>query len=365
MLYRASLTALLALALSVGLTACSSKPPEEPESPESQPSVSVVAPVKPEPEPVLPYVNPLTGEGCAQDIAQKRPVAVMLNNLKKALPQLGVSQADIIYEAPAEGGITRMLGVYQSLDGVGTIGSIRSARPYYLELALGHDAIFLHAGGSVDAYDKIRQWGVPALDAVNGPYLGSSPGSNLMWRDPERRKSYSLEHTVVTTGETIMELLPTYSLRLEHEEGYTYDMDFVADGTPANGAPAGIITVPVSHYKTGVFTYDEDSGLYLVEEYGQPYLDGNTGEQVGVTNVVVLKTACRYTGDSLGHITVDLDGEGTGYFACGGQAIEIAWSKDAPYGQLRYYDLGGSPLSFGVGRTYVVIVPLDCDISFS
>ena len=186
-----------------------------------------------------------------------------------------------------------------------------------------------------------------------------------MWRDPERRKSYSLEHTVVTTGETIMELLPTYSLRLEHEEGYTYDMDFAADGTPADGAPAGTITVPVSHYKTGVFTYDEDSGLYLVEEYGQPYLDGNTGEQVGVTNVVVLKTACRYTGDSLGHITVDLDGEGTGYFACGGQAIEIAWSKDAPYGQLRYYDLGGSPLSFGVGRTYVVIVPLDCDISFS
>lgn len=61
----------------------------------------------------------------------------MLHNLKEALPQLGQSSADIIYEVPAEGGITRMLGVYQSLDGVGTIGSIRSARPYYLELALG------------------------------------------------------------------------------------------------------------------------------------------------------------------------------------------------------------------------------------
>lgn len=148
MLYRASLTALLALALSVGLTACSSKPPEEPESPESQPSVSVVAPVKPEPEPVLPYVNPLTGEGCAQDIAQKRPVAVMLNNLKKALPQLGVSQADIIYEAPAEGGITRMLAVFQSVEEVGNIGSVRSARDYYVSLAMGHDALYLHAGGS-------------------------------------------------------------------------------------------------------------------------------------------------------------------------------------------------------------------------
>lgn len=91
----------------------------------------------------------------------RRPVAIMLNNLKEALPQLGQSQADVIYEVPAEGGITRMLAVYQSLDGVGKIGSIRSARPYYLELALGHDAIYIHAGGSEDAYAKIRQWASP------------------------------------------------------------------------------------------------------------------------------------------------------------------------------------------------------------
>ena len=186
-----------------------------------------------------------------------------------------------------------------------------------------------------------------------------------MWRDPERRKSYSLEHTVVTTGETIMELLPTYSLRLEHEEGYTYDMDFVSDGTPANGAPAGTITVPVSHYKTGVFTYDEDSGLYLVEEYGQPYLDGNTGEQVGVTNVVVLKTACRYTGDSLGHITVDLDGGGHRLFRLRRPGHRDRLEQGRPLRPAALLRPGRSPLSFGVGRTYVVIVPLDCDISFS
>ena len=232
------------LALILLLSACGSRLPSPTGTPAHQEPSPTVAPT-PESTPYDGPVSPLSGLPMSKEWVNRRPVAVMLNNLKEALPQLGQSSADIIYEVPAEGGITRMLGVYQSLDGVGTIGSIRSARPYYLELALGHDAIFLHAGGSVDAYDKIRQWGVPALDAVNGPYLGSSPGSNLMWRDPERRKSYSLEHTVVTTGETIMELLPTYSLRLEHEEGYTYDMDFVSDGTPANGAPAGTITVPV------------------------------------------------------------------------------------------------------------------------
>ena len=357
---RAPLAALLALLLL--LPACGAPEPE----PTPTPTPTPVATPTPEPTPT-PYngpVSPLSGLPMGEEWVNRRPVAVMLNNLKEALPQLGQSSADIIYEVPAEGGITRMLGVYQSLDGVGTIGSIRSARPYYLELALGHDAIFLHAGGSVDAYDKIRQWGVPALDAVNGPYLGSSPGSNLMWRDPERRKSYSLEHTVVTTGETIMELLPTYSLRLEHEEGYTYDMDFAADGTPADGAPAGTITVPVSHYKTGVFTYDEDSGLYLVEEYGQPYLDGNTGEQVGVTNVVVLRTACRNTGDSYGHVSVDLSSGGTGYFACGGKVMDLVWSKSEPDGQLYYTDLEGSPIVFGRGKTYVNIVPLDSQVTF-
>ena len=354
------------LALLLLLSACGGEDPAPTDSPAAV-TETPAAEETPEPTPT-PYdgpVSPLSGLLIGEEWVNRRPVAIMLNNLKEALPQMGQSQADIIYEVPAEGGITRMLGIYQSLEGVGTIGSIRSARPYYLELALGHDAIFIHAGGSEDAYAKIRLWGVTALDGVNGPYMSNSENGNLMWRDPERRKSYSLEHTVVTTGQSITERLPTYNLRLEHEEGYACDMAFVDDGTPEGGADAGQITVPVSHYKTGAFTYDPESRLYLVEEYGEPYIDGDTDEQVGVTNVVVLQTACRYTGDSLGHITVDLSGEGTGYFACGGQIIDIAWSKEAPDGQLHYYDLGGNPISFGVGRTYVMIVPLDCEISYS
>ncbi len=351
------------LALILLLSACGSRLPSPTGTPAHQEPSPTVAPT-PESTPYDGPVSPLSGLPMGKEWVNRRPVAIMLNNLKEALPQLGQSQADVIYEVPAEGGITRMLAVYQSLDGVGKSGSIRSARPYYLELALGHDAIYIHAGGSEDAYAKIRQWGVTALDGVNGPYMSNSENGNLMWRDPERRKSYSLEHTVVTTGTSIIERLPTYGLRLEHEEDYRCQMNFVEDGTPAGGAEAPRITVPVSHYKTGVFTYDPDSRLYRVEEYGEPYVDGDSGEQVAVTNVIVLKTACRYTGDSLGHITVDLSSGGTGYFACGGKVIDLTWSKDFPDGQLQYYDLSGSPISFGVGRTYVVIVPLDCAVSF-
>ena len=362
MLYRKSLTALLALALTVGLTACSSKPPEEPEPPESQPSVSVMAPV--EPEPALPYVNPLTGEGCARDIAQKRPVAVMLNNLKKALPQLGVSQADIIYECLAEGGITRMMGVYQSVEGVGMIGSVRSARPYYLELALGHDALYIHAGGSEDAYAKIRSWDVDHFDAVRGPYQGRSPDSNLMWRDADRRKNNGLEHSVVTTGSAIETYLPE-EVRREHKEDYRYPQQFTDDGTPAAGEKAVTVTVPFSNYKTGVFTYDEESRTYLVEEYGQPYIDGNTGEQVGVTNVIILQTACSATGDSLAHITVDLTSGGEGWYACGGKIIPIHWSKADRSSSFVYTTEDGEPLVLGRGKSYVNIIPLKSEVIFA
>ncbi len=356
----------LCLSLALLLPGCGGEPAANasPQPEHSLPAAATPTP-DPTPTPTPEYTgprNPLTGEPLDEAYVNRRPVAIMLNNLKGALPQLGVAQADILYECITEGGITRMLGVWQDPSGVGAIGSIRSARPYYLELALGHDAVFIHAGGSTDAYDKIRAWGVTALDGVNGPYCGSSPGSNLMWRDAARRKNLGYEHSVITTGETIEEKFASYSFRQDHEEGYTYEMAFAEDGTPAGGETANTITVPFSNVKTGVFTYDPELDRYRVEEYGSPYVDGNTGEQVTVTNVLILKTACRSTGDSLGHITVDLTSGGEGYFACGGKMIPIRWSKAGRNSQLFYTDASGVPITLGRGNSYVNVVPLDCAV---
>ena len=342
---------LLSGALLFTLTACGPKQ-APPASSSEPPDTSVLAPVEPDPEPVLPYVNPLTGEGCAQDISQNRPVAIMLNNLKKALPQLGVSQADIIYEALAEGGITRMLGVFQSVEDVGDIGSVRSARDYYVSLALGHDAIFLHAGGSPGAYTAIQNWGVSAFDCVNGPYEGT-----LFWRDSQRKKSMGYEHSVLTSGETIQKLLPTYSVRLEHKEGYTYPQTFLPEGQKAQGDSAKSVTITFSTYKTGLFTYDPDSGLYLVSEYGQPYVDGNTGQQVAVKNVLVLRTSVsNLSGDDAGRQSIRTTGTGEGLFFCDGTVQSITWSKEKNSSPLTYYTADGQPLKLGVGKSYVNLV---------
>lgn len=355
----------LLLIFALCLTACGNKEKDDDElqptaavSPSATVSAAPTAQPEQTPDTYDGPLNPLTGMPVDEEYANSRPIAVMMNNIKEALPQLGNSQADIIYEILEEGGITRMLGVFQSVEDVETIGSIRSTRPYYLELVLGHDAILLHAGGSEEAYSKIKQWNVASLDCVNGPYLGS-----LMWRDQGRIQSHGSVHSVVTTGEKILELLPTYGLRLEHNEDYKYVMQFAEDGTPADGQQALKIKVPFSGYKTGVFIYDSATGKYVVEEYGSAYVDGNTGEQVAVTNVLILKTSCNVIpGDSSGHIAVDLT-KGEGWYACGGKMIPILWSKDSISAQLIYTTVDGEPLTLGAGTSYVNIIPLSSKVT--
>lgn len=327
----------------------------------AEPSVSALAPVSvPDPEPV--FANPLTGEETSTDLSAQRPVAIMLNNLKKALPQLGVSQADLIYEAPAEGGITRMMAVFQSLDGVGNLGSVRSARPYYVEMAAGLDAIYIHAGGSDGAYASIKKLSVSNIDGVNGPH-----GGTMFWRDAARRKNAGFEHSLLTSGERIQALLSgkLSSMRQTHEAGYALPLSFTADGTPTAGNAAHTITLHWSNYKTGVFRYDTASGTYLVEEYGAPYVDGNTDTQVAVTNVLVIHTGVKnIPGDTDGRKDISLTGSGTGYFACGGKYIPIRWEKSSATAPFRFLTADGQPLSLGVGKSYINVADPSYPLTF-
>lgn len=325
------------------------------------PSATDPAGASPSPEQSQPPLtddetaNPLTGLPLSDEAATNRPIAVMMNNVREAMPQLGNSQADIIYEACVEGGITRLLAVYQSVEDVGVIGSVRSARPDFIELVAGHDAILLHAGGSDEAYHLIDTMGISAFDCVRAPLL-----DKLFWRDSDRLASMSIEHTLVTSGEWIEKYLPTTGVRLTHEDDFKYEMTFVEDGTPANGETASTIQVPFSNYKTGVFTYDEKSGKYLVEQYGEEHVDGTTGEQLAITNVIVLRTEVTVT-DSIGHVAMDLT-EGDGWYACGGKIIPIKWSKDGFSGQLVYKTTDGQELALSAGNSYVSIIPLRYDI---
>ena len=165
-----TLTILLAAWMLLALAGCGGKPDPEP-APVPAENEYPAPPPEPDPEPYIPAGrNPLTGLPMEPEYENLRPIAVMLNNLKAAQPQLGISQADIVYEIPVEGGITRMLCLYQTVEGIETLGSVRSARPYFVELALGHDAVYVHAGGSQEAYSNLRSWKVGRRpDFLAGP----------------------------------------------------------------------------------------------------------------------------------------------------------------------------------------------------
>lgn len=354
--------------LLVTMTACGGgggASSQEADSQSDQSEIPVIAPVPEpvqEPEPVYPYTNPLTGEGLMEEISGNRPIAVMLNNLEKALPQLGVGQADVIYEIVAEGGITRMMALYQDIEGVGTLGSIRSARDYYVNLAYGHDAIYIHAGGSPQAYEAIKGWGVTAIDFVNGPY------GDMCWRDPERRANAGYEHSLLTSSENILDQMPQ-RFRLEHKDGY--QVGWIFDGElPIGGEAAVELTVPFSSYKTGYFDYNQETGQYRISQYingnGRAYVDGITGEDVLVSNVLVLYTdISNVPGDSAGRKSVRTTGTGEGLLLRDGQVYSIVWQRDSKSSCYVFLTEGGQEIPLKPGTSYINVVDGSAQVEWS
>ena len=340
--------ALVLVFLLLFLAACGRGEPEPVYTPEPEPTPTSVETPAPTPTPDARPRNPLTGELVDEDISQMRPWAVLLNNIQRALPQDGIGRADIIYEMPVEGGITRILALFQDIEGVGVIGPVRSARHYFLDIVQGHDAIFVHAGGSPQAYAEIRGRGVPNIDGV----LGSG---REFYRDQERGSRAGFEHSLMTTDELLLEHVDNFGYRREHEPGFSTRLAFVDDGTPKDGQAAREVSVRFSNVKTGVFTLDQATGLYRVSQFGEPHIDGVTEAQLQVANVLVLWASFRAIDDE-GRLGVDLNQGGEGYFISGGQAVPIRWTKGGYTMPFVFSHMDGSPLELTVGQSYVNIV---------
>lgn len=336
------------------------EPPTETVDPKPQPAPE--SEPEPETEPSA-VVNPLTGEPLEDEsLVNRRPVAVMLNNIHYAMPQHGVSDADMIFEYNVEGSITRMVAFYQNPAKVGTIGSVRSARACFIETVLGMDAIYVHAGGSAEAKQMLRDLSVDHI---------SEGADGVFWRDAERRQTMDIEHTLMTSGENITNYLDKSSFRREHGEDYTYPITYVENATPASGEDAAHVVVHFSGYKVGYFDYDPETGLYMISQYFStrgtvdPYIDGNTKEQTGVPNLLVLRTTVANSGDSKGHMNINVKGSNSGVYFCGGKAEPITWRKDGTYDPFTFYHADGTPLSLQVGHTYVCVIDVNADLSYN
>ncbi len=328
--------------------------PEVTEPAVTEPEVTEPEVTEPEPEPEPEgNVNPLTGlrDGISDEAMTRRPVAIMVSNSYNSLPQWGISQADIIYEMLAEGRITRFMAIFKDPSKITKLASIRSARPYFIDIAQSYGAVYMHFGGSEPAYEAIgARSDLINLDGIRGGWEGS-----LYRRDPDRRKSIGLEHSVYTQGDYVETALASLKRDLS-QETQPSAFTFGEEHSALEGDKAEKVTLTFSERHQPYFVYNEKAGTYKRWQYGDPHMDAWLNKQIEVKNLLVLRMAVHDRNDELKLIDVTTTGSGKGFYCCEGKVVPITWKKDGYNKPISFYTADGAELIVSPGQTFVSCV---------
>ena len=332
--------------------ASQTKAPEKTAEATKAPTKTPTATPTPTPKPTsvpLGNVNPFTGEAIEKDISSLRPYAFMCNNISVAVPHCGVSQADIIMEMMDEGGITRMMVFFADCSDVPVIGSIRSARAYNIDTALGYDAFLVHCGCSDEGDAMIAAYGMEDIDQINGRY-----GPDSFYRDPTRAAERGNEHSLMAVGSAIANSPAAMGYRLTHPDGYdySYGLSFSEDAVSQCVGDATQINVTYAGDKTSNFTYNPETGTYTMYQYGEEYTDDYKAA-VPFANVIMIYANTYLQSDGL-HLTIDLT-NGNGFYFTGGRYVPILWYKDGANDVFHFTLEDGTPLQLSVGKTFVAV----------
>lgn len=285
--------------------------------------------------------------------SKSRPFAVMINNNHAAWPQCGLQDAYLVYEIIVEGGITRMLALYKDQDTV-KIGSIRSARHYFIDYAEENDAIFVHWGGSPQAYSKISSTGINDIDGI------ALEGS-VFFRDTSLNRAY--EHTGFTSMSKLKEYANNKGMARNTNKDLLlrYSAEAVDMENKEDSKTAKSVNIKYSNYHSTSYEYDEENKVYKRSMSGTKNVDLSTGKQYTAKNIIIYKVR-NYTlndGEGKGRQELDNIGNGTGYYVSEGFVIPITWEKTSHSGQTVYKDSSGNKLTVNDGNTYIQICPED------
>ena len=292
-------------------------------------------------------INPLTGLVMDKNMVNSRPVAVMINNLHSGQPLLGVCDADIMYECPTEGGITRILAVFKDPSNVTAIGSVRSSRPYFIKIAKGLDAIYIHLGGSTHAYQILNSGFIDSIDLIK---------EKFMWRDANRLKNLGLEHSALTSGEKLREGIKANGFRTELKKNYKYPQVFDESSPVLSGTSANKVTAVFSGYKSTTFTYDEKNQTYLISQFNAPQMDNNVKKQNSKPNIILMDISAQNI-DNTELLSLDLIGNGSGKYISRGKAINIKWHRPNDTSPFEFFSADDQkPLIMLPGQSYVCLM---------
>lgn len=318
------LIALLMLAMVGSFAACGG----DEETPADEPLVI-------EPDPIY---NPLTNLEVSEPISA-RMIMVSVDNHQDARPQYGISKADIVYEVPAEGAIPRLLCLFYS-QAPETIGGVRSARPYMVDIAREWGALMVHCGGSEDALNYLARGPVDDMDEIAyGSYF---------WRD----KTQYAPHNLMTSGENIYEYL-AYREKATVSESVR-QMNFLAEGEQADGDQAEWLRVKYG-WADDYYTYDAAIGCYnrLVDD--EAFIDAATGEPVRAANIIVQQVSSRLA-DSMGHLSIEMCAGGDAWLFTGGTVTRGTWSRADLDSPTIFVDEQGEEFKLSAGQTWIQIM---------
>lgn len=291
------------------------------------------------------YYSPLTGTEVADDATTKRPVTgVMIENSPEARPQSGLVEAGIVFEAIAEGGITRFLALYQETK-PSSLGPVRSARPYYIDFNLSFDASYAHVGGSPQAIQDIKTLGVKDLDQF---YNGNSY---------ERISSRYAPHNVYTS----MEKLDA----LNTSKGYTASKftPIVRKIDVPQTPTANVIDFSISGPTYSPrFTYDAASNSYRRVQAGAAHVD-EKNQQISPKTIVALVMAKSIDTDG-SHTLYTTTGSGKMYVFQDGIVSEGTWSKADRKASFVFTDKNGLPMKLNRGQLWISIVGQSSDVQY-
>lgn len=303
-------------------------------------------------------INPLTGvENLKKSSLKAKPVAIMINNAQPAQSvQSSLAKADIIYETYVEGGITRLLAVYKDIKSVGddNIGSLRSGRYSYVDLALGHGAQFVHAGLDEDyCSPHIREVGTTTYDLnTNATYSNTIGGNAYAFRT---QNGLSYEHTLYTTGKQLYKgLKANFDMTLDKPQDMW--MKFVSEDKKyvPDGGECLNLYVPFSGSTySAQFKFNSETNRYDKFRAGAYQKDYNSNKQVTVDNILVLYSSVYYFPDGK-HVQTDLS-SGSGYYVSNGGYREIKWSKGSASSSFKITDNEGKEIDYNPGKTYVCL----------
>lgn len=280
---------------------------------------------------------------------ESRPYAVMINNIGTARPlQSGLQDAYLMYEIIVEGGITRYMALFMDQN-TERIGSIRSARHYFLDYALENDAIYVHHGQSPQAQSDFSTLGVDRIVVDN---------SKTGWRD--KSLNVSSEHTLFTSINKLNNGLGSKRLKRNNNLLLTYSADEIDMASLEGAKPCKDVSITYSNSAVSSYAYDSENKYYLRSVNGKPHTDYVTKKQYHFKNIITyqVKNTTLNDGENKGRQTIENIGSGTGYYISGGYSIPIKWVKESRKSQTKYYHMDGKELKVNDGNTFIQIQPI-------